>query len=297
MGIIGIVILNYNTYEDTIKLVGDLQKQTVADDLCIVVVDNASPNGSFAYLKPLEEQYDNVTVIYSEQNNGYAQGNNIGLKYLEENVSPEYVAILNNDVILPDNSFERLVVKYKELERSAVIAPMMLNTEGVRMIPSRMNTFFDDFIHMLPLLKYLPSRNSQKEKDNTGMAAMRTDMIPGSFMFVSFPIFKQIGYFYPNTFLYVEERFITVRVRELGLNNYVLLDETYIHAHSKSIDTTYGKVAKYKLLYDGWLEFTRVCRKHGKVKAAILKPLSKYSLWEIKVVSRLSAFMRPGKKL
>ena len=41
---IGVVILNYNSYIDSIKLVTELQKQTVNKDLQIVVVDNSSTN-------------------------------------------------------------------------------------------------------------------------------------------------------------------------------------------------------------------------------------------------------------
>ena len=43
---IGVVILNYNSYVDSIKLVTELQKQTVNKDLQIVVVDNSSTNNS-----------------------------------------------------------------------------------------------------------------------------------------------------------------------------------------------------------------------------------------------------------
>ena len=51
---IGVVILNYNSYVDSIKLVTELQKQTVNKDLQIVVVDNSSTNNSFQKLKVLK---------------------------------------------------------------------------------------------------------------------------------------------------------------------------------------------------------------------------------------------------
>ena len=60
---IGIVILNYYTFSDTIKLVEDLQLQTLVNDLQIVVVDNASPNNSFEHLIRLENKYSNVKVF------------------------------------------------------------------------------------------------------------------------------------------------------------------------------------------------------------------------------------------
>ena len=47
---IGIVILNYKTYLDTERLVGDILSRRIKHDIRIVIVDNASPNESFEYL-------------------------------------------------------------------------------------------------------------------------------------------------------------------------------------------------------------------------------------------------------
>ena len=92
---IGIVILNYNSFSDTIKLVEKLRLQSLAKDLLIIIVDNASPNNSFKHLKPLEKKFSNVKVLQTGENLGYAKGNNFGLNYLDNNVKPDYVAILN----------------------------------------------------------------------------------------------------------------------------------------------------------------------------------------------------------
>ena len=60
---IGVVLLNYNSYADTIHLVEELQKQSVADRLRIVVVDNHSPDDSYRQLLPLQRTYPHVTVL------------------------------------------------------------------------------------------------------------------------------------------------------------------------------------------------------------------------------------------
>ncbi len=282
---IGVVILNYATYPETIALVEALQSQSTAQALRIVIVNNASPNDSYDQLKPLQDRFENVVaVLQTGENLGYAKGNNFGLKHLEENDTPDYVAVLNNDVILPDDCFERLIERYEVFDNPAVVAPMMTDIEGNRITPYKINTFCDDFRALLFILRLFPNRNKQKEVDNTGCRAMRVDMIPGSFMFASFDIFKQMGYFYPNTFLYVEERFICEAAKRNNLNNYVLLDHTYIHNHSTTISTYHNQVAKYKMLYVGWLEFTRVCRKNGRIKAAFLKPFMWWSLFEWRVI-------------
>lgn len=281
---IGIIILNYSSYEDSIVLVKALQKQTIVEQLQIVVVDNASPNNSFEKLKPLEETYKNVVVLQTGDNLGYARGNNYGLQFLQEHNPPEYVAILNNDVVLPNDCFEALIKKYKILDKPAIIAPKQLDINNNELLPYPLNSFLDDCLSLFFATKLFHKYRALKYKDTTGLGAMKVDLIPGSFMFSGFETFKSIGFFYPNTFLFVEERFIAVKAKQKGLANYILLNETYVHAHSKTINTVYSQVSKYRLLYDGWLEFTKECRSFGTFKAALLKPLMRLSLLEMRLV-------------
>ena len=140
-----------------------------------------------------------------------------------------------------------------------------MDINNIEVLPFKLNTFFDDFLNLF-LVYRLFKKSNLKFIDNTSMNAMKVDIIPGSFMFSSFKIFKNIGFFYPNTFLFSEERFLAIKVKQLNLNNYVLLDETYIHAHSKTINTVFNQVGKYKLMYDGWLEFNKLSPSFGKIK-------------------------------
>ena len=284
---VGIVILNYNSYKDTINLVKELQHQTLAHTLQIIVVDNASPNNSFEHLKPLENFFSNVTVIQTGANLGYAKGNNLGLKFLDEHIKPAFAAILNNDIILPNNCFEKLIEKYIILEKPAIIAPKQLDTNNKEFLHYRMNNFLNDCLNLFYFFRLFHMSNALKYKDTTGLKAMKVEIIPGSFMFTSFKTFKEMGFFYPNTFLFVEERFIAIKAIQLNLHNYILLDETYIHAHSKTINTSFNHIEKFKLLYVSCLEFTRKCRKHGNFKASILKPLMTLSILEMRLVNAI----------
>lgn len=281
---LALVILNYNSFQDTIKLVDDLQQQTVANLFQIIVVDNFSPNNSYEQLILLESTYKNVKILQTGANLGYAKGNNVGLDYLDKNVHPEYVAILNNDVVLENDCFERLIEKYNQLEQSAIIAPKQLDINNKEVPVYNMNNFLDDCLNQFFIFKIFHKRKIKPFKDNTGKNAMEVDLVPGSFMFSSFERFKALGFFYPNTFLFVEERFITVSAHKKSWKNFIVLDQTYIHAHSKTINSFHSRVGKYKLLYESILEFTRVCRKNGKIKAAVLKPLMWLSLLEMNLV-------------
>jgi len=292
---IGIVILNYNTFEETIKLVEDLQHQTLAKYFQIIVVDNCSPNDSYVNLKPLEKLNQNVFILQTGENLGYAKGNNFGLHYLDNHIRPNYVAVLNNDIVLPANCFEKLIEKHQVLDNPGIIAPKQLDPKNKELLPYRMNSFLDDCLNLFFVFKIFHKRNAIKYYDNTGLRAMKVEMIPGSFMFADFEKFKSMGFFYPNTFLFAEERFIAVKAKQMSLNNYILLDESYIHAHSNTINTAFTQVGKYRLLYDSWIEFTKVCHAHGNLKAAILKPLMKISILEMRLVYGVKTILKRSK--
>lgn len=281
---IGIVILNYCTWLDTLTLVHSLQKQTVAERLHIVVVDNASPNGSYQQLQHLEKQYANVTLLQTGENMGYARGNNYGLRYLEEHRPPRYVAITNNDIQLPKNCFEQLAAAYGKLDKPAFIAPLMLTTKGEIVNPPRKRSFIDDCLNMFLLYRLLSPFNTIKILHNAGGGICRVPIIPGSFIFSTFPTFRDIGYFYPHTFLFAEERFIAAEVEKAGLSNYLLTNLSYIHHHSKTINTHLSLVNKHRYLYNGCIRYTCKYRTYGKTKALILRFLSCFSLFEIRLV-------------
>lgn len=78
---IGIVLLNYKTYAETIRLVLDLRKQRNIS-LQIVVVDNCSPNESLEQLRKSLGIFPEVTILASPENTGYAAGNNLDLNFL-----------------------------------------------------------------------------------------------------------------------------------------------------------------------------------------------------------------------
>ena len=91
---IGMVILNYNDSE-TVKAYYQLIKQYQSIDH-IVIVDNASSDGSFDKLKGLAG--GNIDVIQTNLNNGYSYGNNYGAWYLMNNYHIDILFFSNPDV-------------------------------------------------------------------------------------------------------------------------------------------------------------------------------------------------------
>jgi GT2 family glycosyltransferase len=99
-----VIVLNYNNFKDTVRCVHSLEALHYPR-YSIVIVDNASPDGSGPML---QRAFTNYTVILSDRNGGYAAGNNIGIRYgLERNA--DYLLILNNDATVAPDILNHLV--------------------------------------------------------------------------------------------------------------------------------------------------------------------------------------------
>ncbi|WP_296002846.1 glycosyltransferase family 2 protein [uncultured Alistipes sp.] len=288
---IGVVLLNYNSYADTIHLVEELQKQSVADRLRIVVVDNHSPDDSYRQLLPLQRTYPHVTVLRTERNEGYARGNNVGLNFLRQQGEVDYVAVMNSDIVLLSDCLERLVEEYNLLPDACLIAPLQVMLDGRVYLGNSLPRFRDDLKNLFYLYRYWEKRESIKrtatEVSDIMPKIIPVDIVPGSLMFASMERFSKIGFFYPGTFLFVEERFVAHAARSHGYRNYILTDRTYLHAHSQTINKACSSFAKYRYQYQGWLLYTRHCRRFGCIKAAFLWLGIQYSLLEIKAMDMI----------
>ena len=75
------VILNYNSIYDTEEAIEYISANVDTDNYGVVIVDNASPNGDGEELKQYYSDNTNVVVIQSEENLGFARGNNLGFAY------------------------------------------------------------------------------------------------------------------------------------------------------------------------------------------------------------------------
>ena len=117
-----IIVLNYNNSQDTIACIKSiLTNSFTSNNCCLIVIDNASTDDSYnsisnyLNLQPYKlnsfnntsfntnTQIDQINLIRSNQNAGYASGNNLGIKLALANSNIENFWILNNDTELQEN--------------------------------------------------------------------------------------------------------------------------------------------------------------------------------------------------
>lgn len=98
---ISIITVNYNGFQETKELIESLQKHVHSCSYEIIVVDNGSRQNEATLLK---QAYPGIQVLRSEQNAGFAGGNNLGIKIARG----EYIFLLNNDALIRDDSLHFL---------------------------------------------------------------------------------------------------------------------------------------------------------------------------------------------
>lgn len=101
----GFVVLHYLDLEMTKKCVDSIISNYREYNIKVAVVDNGSGNNSGERLRDLYKDNEKVTVLINKENMGFARGNNTGYHYLRKYYKPDYVVILNNDVIINQRNF------------------------------------------------------------------------------------------------------------------------------------------------------------------------------------------------
>ncbi len=96
------VILNYKTPEMTLRAAAAARTAMAEIDGEIVIVDNASDDGSDAALRAGTAGWPSCRVVQTGHNGGYGAGNNVGIRAgLSDGTAPDFVYLLNSDAF-PD---------------------------------------------------------------------------------------------------------------------------------------------------------------------------------------------------
>lgn len=90
------LVLHYKNIKDTIKCISSIVSLYPNEQ--IVVVDNGSNDNTGEDLQTKYICYENIHFIILKVNYGFSKGNNIGYKYIKENISFDFLIVCNNDI-------------------------------------------------------------------------------------------------------------------------------------------------------------------------------------------------------
>jgi len=270
----GIVILNYNSVEDTKNCIDSVLKYNTAD-VKFVVVDNGSPNSDVVpqiecYLKNtfkedmvIATEKDSVptclptmTYYISSTNTGYADGNNKGLKLLYADKGIKYILILNSDILFIEDIIPSLISALNENKDAAIVSPLLYKKDkaGIDYNCARIDTNIDDLIARYRYSFFgkwnkLVKLHNKRKLLISNPSLLNEKYLPielpsGSCMLVQKDYFQQIGGFDSNTFLYFEENILWAKVKKTGKVNYLCSQLSCIHLGASSTKKVKGSYKK-----------------------------------------------------
>jgi GT2 family glycosyltransferase len=236
---LSIIIVNWNSREYLQKCIESVFLETKEIQFEIVVVDNASYDGSE---EMIQKKFSHVNYIQSVKNIGFAGANNNGVN----KSSGKYLLFLNPDTIILDNALCKL---YKALvdKNGGAAGCRLLNTDlslqtsCIMPYPTICNTVLD----------IEPLRLKTWKSNFWGIAPMfRRDAFPisvqavsGACLLVQRKAFEKINGFCEDYFMYAEDIDLCYRLNRIGSQVYYLDSAAVIHHGGGS--TNNGKPGKF----------------------------------------------------
>ena len=221
---IGFVILNYCTFNDTVTCIESIQANT--ENHQIVVVDNQSPDNSYISLTEKYREAERIVIIQAPSNRGFASGNNIGIRKCVE-LGIEHIIVTNSDVVFLGDAAEVLVECL--IEHNAVMAgPQILDENGAKdWLPNTKRKGY------LQYLGWRRSQNTLIDADYSGRAC-EVKLVSGCCIAITASRFIEMGAFDENTFLYHEEEILSVQAERCNYPIIFCPSAVVQHFHGKS---------------------------------------------------------------
>jgi GT2 family glycosyltransferase len=199
---ITIIIPNYNGKHFMEPCLASLDKQT-CKDFRILVVDNASTDGSIEYMK---EHYPDIRIIALDQNYGFSKAVNIGIRHS----STPYVILLNNDTIVDPHFIE-------EMKKAIEVSPRIFSVSS-KMIQMYHPDLIDSAGDLYTLIGWGVCRGAGRPVSNYTKSDEIFSACAGASIYRRC-VFNKIGYFDENHFAYLEDVDIGYRAKIYGYKN------------------------------------------------------------------------------
>lgn len=268
------VILNYNTFQETKECVLSIENKIDTQDYKIVIVDNQSKDDSASKIEEFIRERNNSVLICNKENLGFAKGNNVGIKYANQNYKPQFMVVLNSDTELVQDNLVATLDKEYEKSNFALLGPLILTADGrcdnsphypptIDYVQEELKAFIREegiikkglyrpycgirFFRNLILNKIL-RRNVPVHRNMEFHQYQRQVVLQGCFIVFSEKAFKYIDGFDGRTFLYYEEPILYLNLMKQGL--VTVYDPEIVIYHKEGCSTnTVAKKGRDKLLF------------------------------------------------
>ncbi len=250
---LSIIIVNYNVKEFLQNLLHSIEKASSNITKEIIVVDNASDDGSIEFIN---EKFPKVKLIANNVNLGFGKANNIGFKQ----ATGKFILLINPDTIVAEDTLEKMI-RFIETNKDAGLAGCkILNPDGTLQLACRRSfpgpwTSFTKVIglsSLFPDSKLFACYNLTYLNENQ---TYEVDAISGSFMMMRKEVYEKVGGFDEQFFMYGEDLDLCYRIQKSGFKVYYVHTAQIIHYKGES--TKRSSLDETKVFYSAMHLFVK----------------------------------------
>jgi len=250
---LSIIIVNYNVKEFLQNLIHSIEKASTKITKEIIVIDNASDDGSVEFLK---EKFPQVKLIVNQKNLGFGKANNIGLKQ----ATGKYILLINPDTIVAEDTFEKMIQFFETNKNVGLAGCKILNPDGTLQLACRRSfpgpwtsfTKVTGLSLLFPKSKLFARYNLTYLDENQ---SYEVDAISGSFMIMRREVYKKVGGFDEQFFMYGEDLDICYRIQKAGFKVFYVHTTQIIHYKGES--TKRSSLDETKVFYNAMHLFVK----------------------------------------
>ena len=230
---ISVLIVNYNTKYLLNNCIRSIERNTSGIDYEIIVIDNASSDGT---VNMLITEFPNIQLITNSINLGFAKANNIGSNYAKG----EYLLFLNSDTLLLNNALLYFYEFFKNnfSMKLGALGGLLLDTHK---IPIHSSSNFPTKIRLIKNIlshyfnpSYFKNNYRGEKLDFTLDSYFEVDYITGADLFIPKSVFTKLDGFDSNYFMYFEDVDLQFKLKHFGLKRLIIKGPEIIHLEGRS---------------------------------------------------------------
>ena len=216
--LVSVIVLNYNAGELLLNCIESIKKSAYKN-LEIIVVDNISTDKSQEICK---EKYPNIKLIQNDENFGYCEGNNIGIR----KAKGVFIMILNPDTIVEPNCIRELIFAHEKLGEG-LYQPKILSLNEKQVLQSTGN--------MIHVFGFGFAKDKGRKDEEVGEEIKKIGYASGTCLFTSKSVLEKVGLLDSFLFLYHDDLDLGWRASQIGINSYYVPKSKIYHVESYSL--------------------------------------------------------------
>lgn len=245
---LSIIVVNYNQKYFPRLCAEAIRKNKVGFSYELIFVDNNSRDESRNYLRAAAQKGE-LILVESPTNLGYGQGNNLGAR----RARGRYLLIMNPDIILAEDSLQKLVDYMDSHPEVGVMGPKLIYADGKVQESCRRNMSFLDLVTKRTFLGALPFFQKRLRhylmNDFNHSTEREVDLLCGACYIFPKKVYEEAGGFDPRYFLFMEDFDLCREIKRRGHKVVYYPSISVLHNHKRLSDGNIGHLLFKKIFW------------------------------------------------